>query len=71
MFRAWALDSRGIGYESVPLLSILGHFLSSGDGDDSSFIEINSHTIKTLHLKSACYWFLAYSELCNQNHGQF
>lgn len=52
-------------------LNILGHFLFSSDGDGSSFIEINSHTIKILHLKCTLSWFLVYSELCNSNRDQF
>lgn len=71
MFRAWALDSRGLDVNLVLLLNILGHFLFSSDGDGSSFIEINSHTIKILHLKCTFYWFLVFSELCNGNHDQF
>lgn len=71
MFRAWALDSRGTGCESSSSLDILGHFLFSSAGDGSSFIEINSHTIKILHLKCTLYWFLVYSELYNRNHDQF
>jgi len=39
----------------VPLLNILDHLLFGGDGDGSSFIEINSHTIKILHLKCTIY----------------